>query len=238
MAPRGACLRAPRASGARESGHRAAGRTPTTRRHARAGPPPPQGVGRGAFFSLPGHLGSRHEKGLPNTTKMEPADEELQQLTAPPARAPRRRARAVIGCVALASTALLFAATNTTKTKVSPAVLAAREIVKNQIAARDPAPGAGHGPGDADTAHDVDNCSDPCIPCTNAGSLASRRSSSTSWSTTRRRRPTAESFLRTAASTARRTRRTPQRPEHGFRGRRAVRRPARDVFDFGSDRGW
>ena len=84
---------------------------------------------------------------------MEPADEELQQLTAPPARASTNKARAVVACVALASTALLFAATNTTKTKVSPAVLAAREIVKNQIAARDPAPGAGpHGPGDADTA--------------------------------------------------------------------------------------
>ena len=40
---------------------------------------------------------------------MEPADEELQQLSAPPARAPTHKARAVVACVALASTALLFA---------------------------------------------------------------------------------------------------------------------------------
>ena len=131
---------------------------------------------------------------------MEPADEELQQLTAPPARAPNTRRARLVACVALASTALLFAATNTTKTKVSPAVLAAREIVKQQIAARDPAPGAGpHGPGDADTAHDVDSVHrTPASPARTLVAIrASRRSSSTSWSTTRRRRPTAESFLRT-----------------------------------------
>ena len=51
-------------------------------------------------------------------------------------------------------------------------MLAARAVVKQQIA--NAAPGAGpHGPGDADTAHDVDSCSDPCIPCTNAGSYSS-----------------------------------------------------------------
>ena len=110
---------------------------------------------------------------------MEPADEELQQLTAPPARAPNNKARAVVACVALASTGLLFAVTRQTTTKVSPAVLAAREIVKQQIAAKGPGdvdttPGAGpHGPGDADTTHEVDSCSDPCIPCTNAGSYSS-----------------------------------------------------------------
>jgi len=101
---------------------------------------------------------------------MEPADEELQQLTAPPARAPNTKARAVIGCVALASTALLFAVTQQQTKRVSPAVLAAREIVKQQINS----PGNGpHGPGDADVTHDVDSCSDPCIPCTNAGSYSS-----------------------------------------------------------------
>ena len=108
---------------------------------------------------------------------MEPADEELQQLTAPPARAPTHKARALIGCVALASTALLFAVSRQTTPKASPAVLAAREIVKKQIAAHDPAdtaPGAGpHGPGDADVTHEADSCSDPCIPCTNAGSYSS-----------------------------------------------------------------
>ena len=101
---------------------------------------------------------------------MEPADEELQQLTAPPARAPTHKARALVGCVALASTALLFAVSQQQTKRVSPAVLAAREIVKKQINS----PGAGpHGPGDADVTHDVDSCSDPCIPCTNAGSYSS-----------------------------------------------------------------
>ena len=106
---------------------------------------------------------------------MEPADEELQQLTAPPARAPATRARAVVACVALTSTALLFAVSRQTTPKVSPAVLAAREIVKKQIADHgDTAPGAGpHGPGDADVTHEADSCSDPCIPCTNAGSYSS-----------------------------------------------------------------
>ena len=105
---------------------------------------------------------------------MEPADEELQQLTAPPARAPNTKARAVVACVALASTALLFAVSRQTTPTTSKAVLAARAIVKQQISARDTTPGAGpHGPGDADTTHEVDSCSDPCIPCTNAGSYSS-----------------------------------------------------------------
>ena len=112
-------------------------------------------------------------KGLPKTPiNMEPADEELQQLTAPPARAPATRARAVIGCVALASTALLFAVTQQSKPKTSPAVLAAREVVKRQIASTTPGNGP-HGPGDADVTHEADSCSDPCIPCTNAGSYSS-----------------------------------------------------------------
>ena len=68
-------------------------------------------------------------KGLPKTrTTMEPADEELQQLTAPPARSSNNKARALIGCVALASTALLFAVTQQSKPKTSAAVLAAREM--------------------------------------------------------------------------------------------------------------
>ena len=105
---------------------------------------------------------------------MEPADEELQQLTAPPARTSNNKARAVVACVALASTALLFAVTQKTPKGTSPAVLAAREVVKQQIQDRDTTPGAGpHGPGDADVTHDVDSCSDPCIPCTNAGSYSS-----------------------------------------------------------------
>ena len=103
---------------------------------------------------------------------MEPADEELQQLTAPPARAPTHKARGLIACVALASTALLFAVTQQRKPTTSPAVLAARQVVKKQIADHDPGTGP-HGPGDADVTHDVDSCSDPCIPCTNAGSYSS-----------------------------------------------------------------
>ena len=112
MAPRGACLRAPglrgpdkRGPGARWDADELAG-TPGPG----AGPPPP------ARDELPfprlGHLGSETRKGCLTHKKMEPADEELQQLTAPPARAPATRARAVVACVALASTALLFAVTN------------------------------------------------------------------------------------------------------------------------------
>ena len=113
-----------------------------------------------------GHISSSSTKGLPKTrTTMEPADEELQQLTAPPARTSNNKARAVVACVALASTALLFAVTQKTPKGTSPAVLAAREVVKQQIQDRDTTPGAGpHGPGDADVTHDVDSCSDPCIP--------------------------------------------------------------------------
>ena len=106
---------------------------------------------------------------------MEPADEELQQLTAPPARAPtHNKARAVIAGVLASSALLLFAVTQKTPKGTSPAVLAAREVVKQQIQDRDTAPGAGpHGPWDADVTHEADSCSDPCIPCTNAGSYSS-----------------------------------------------------------------
>ena len=145
--------------------------------HARAGPRRPRAKARPMVHHFPQAIPQlgRH-KGLPKTPiNMEPADEELQQLTAPPARTSNNKARALIGCVALASTGLLFAVTQQQTKRVSPAVLAAREIVKKQIADHgDTAPGAGpHGPGDADVTHEADSCSDPCIPCTNAGSYSS-----------------------------------------------------------------
>jgi hypothetical protein len=103
-----------------------------------------------------------------------PADEELQQLNAAPARAGPKTNRVVIACVAFLSSALLFRVTSQPPTcKTSNAVLAAREQVRMQLSAK----GGPHAPGDADTDHAVDSCSDPCIPCDPATPVAGSYSS-------------------------------------------------------------
>ena len=102
---------------------------------------------------------------------MEP-DEELQQPRPAGARAQHQSARRRRHRRTVFHSPTLRSDTKDAERHVTGRPRGARNS-QEQTSARAPAPGAGpHGPGDADTAH-TSTRSDPCIPCTNAGSYSS-----------------------------------------------------------------